>query len=807
MARRWWVIVPIVAIGWGAAIAWQSWQSSNDPWTKVAKTKSTPGSGSSDGEKRAAETGDAGRPVDFTDLVVTRNALYDTVWANEKLSQAYEETFVALWDSLRAANDKFAVLAELPFEELRLGHPGERTTLDWGILRAKCDHQPFTFKRWELRQFLDRLASQGWRLVQSQWRHATFEAALGDRPARSTFDFVLHTENNIQPQRQQRVIVKGTLRVEWKSELARDGMYEPKTLDAVGVDIFTRVGPPAFVELAATREVLAPRAGWQGIDMAEPVLAADLTGDGLSEILMCGRAIALQYDKDEGAFKPSLISSKIRRMSSAAILADLTGDGIGDLAFITPADEPGEAATLVALPGDDGGRFEQEPIECWKGICEYPTALTAGDVDGDGDLDLFLGQYKAPHVDGQMPTPYFDANDGYPAYLLINDGQSRFADRTAEAGLDKKRNRRTQGASLVDLDEDGKLDLIVTSDFAGIDVYRNDGTGKFVDVTDAWLEDRHGFGMSHTLADYDLDGKLDVFAVGTSSVTPRRLDAMKLGREGHESLQAMRGRMSYGNRMFLARGGKYAQPAWKDQVAQTGWPSGSTSFDFDNDGDRDVYVANGRQSGRSARDYSTHFWTQDIYTGSSNPDPEIAKLFEVCLAELHGGDISWNGYEHNALLMNLGGKGFVDVAFLLGFAFEFDARSVLSDDFDGDGRMDLAVVENRMPQRGLTRQTLHLLANRFDPPGAKRHWIGVRLQGAAGVSPIGAAVTLTSAKGTQPARVVTGDSLNCQHAPLVHFGLGEAADVTAIEIRWPNGMVTKLERPQVDRYHVVAPTP
>jgi hypothetical protein len=282
---------------------------------------------------------------------------------------------------------------------------------------------------------------------------------------------------------------------------------------------------------------------------------------------------------------------------------------------------------------------------------------------------------------------------------------------------------------------------------------------------------------------------------------------MKLGRAGHEQAEAMRPRMSAGNRMFLARGGKWTQPEWKDQIARTGWPSGATSFDFDNDGDRDIYIANGRQSGKTARDYGTHFWTQDIYTGRSNPEESTAKLFDVTLADVRSGEISWNGYEHNALLMNLGGKGFVDVAFLLGIAFEFDARSVVSDDFDGDGRMDLAVVENGMTQPGVTRQTLHVLANRFDPPGAKRHWIGVRLQGTPGVSPLGAAVTLTTPKGTQPARVVTGDSLYCQHAPVVHFGLGEGANVTAIEVRWPNGKVTKLDRPQADQYHLVSPTP
>ena len=52
--------------------------------------------------------------------------------------------------------------------------------------------------------------------------------------------------------------------------------------------------------------------------------------------------------------------------------------------------------------------------------------MTAGDIDNDGDVDLWIGQYKISYVGGQMPTPYFDANDGFPAFLLVNDGSGKF---------------------------------------------------------------------------------------------------------------------------------------------------------------------------------------------------------------------------------------------------------------------------------------------------------------------------------------------------------------------------------------------
>ena len=77
-----------------------------------------------------------------------------------------------------------------------------------------------------------------------------------------------------------------------------------------------------------------------------------------------------------------------------------------------------------------------------------------------------------------MPVPHYDANDGVPAFLLLNDGHGFFTDVTGASGLEKKRWRRLFSASFADLDGDGRLDLVTASDFAGVDVYRNEGAGR-----------------------------------------------------------------------------------------------------------------------------------------------------------------------------------------------------------------------------------------------------------------------------------------------------------------------------------------
>ena len=274
-------------------------------------------------------------------------------------------------------------------------------------------------------------------------------------------------------------------------------------------------------------------------------------------------------------------------------------------------------------------------------------------------------------------------NDGFPSVLLLNDGTGRFVEATVDAGLGGKRFRRTYSASFVDWDKDGDLDLMVVSDFAGIDLYLNDGTGKFTDITSHLGKERYSFGMSHSLADFNGDGFLDIYMVGMGSTTARRLASLGLGKKGFEHLDAAPD-MGYGNRLLLGNAkGRFKQASYNDQLARTGWSWGCTPWDFDNDGDRDLYVANGMLSARSAQDYCTTFWRHDIRDGGSTETLLMQEVYNRCMKGL-GKEVSWNGYEHNALLLNEGEGMYLNVGYLLGVGFEFDSRSVVATELIAD---------------------------------------------------------------------------------------------------------------------------
>ena len=165
--------------------------------------------------------------------------------------------------------------------------------------------------------------------------------------------------------------------------------------------------------------------------------------------------------------------------------------------------------------------------------------------------------------------------------------------------------------------------------------------------------------------------------------------------------------------------------------------------------------------------------------------------------------MSWNGFEKNALLMNRGGKGFTNIGFLMNVALSKDCRGVVSDDLDGDGLVDLLVIEQWQKQNYKNGQVLHVYRNGTNPGN---NWSGVRLaeQGRQGHA-VGARITLHSDRGRQVKQIVIGDSFFSQHAPVAHFGLGQAASVERIDIRWPSGRSMTLKEPAIRKYHTIYP--
>lgn len=726
-------------------------------------------------------------------LLEERSRFDETVWAQEVEAQKHEETIIKYWDRmLRPEDDKFAVLAEIPFQTITLDAPGDVIELEWGIQQTTFEGEWKTLDQEGWRQFLRDMKTQGYDINAVEFHQNSYDVDPNGN-AVSVFSVLL---NVIDENKTHRWTVNSKLRIEWTGEVDAEGLYVPGDLIVFDTTILEREGSDAF-EHRTLEPIIRP--------ISHPVVY-DQNRDGFSDILLPGHNIVLR-NRGDGQFDeyPLFLAPGIPPPKNlyTATAADFDGDGNIDLLCTalyatTPSSNPPMA--LILFRGDASGQFSTpgKHVTSPAVALKLPMCATAGDIDGDGDLDVWLAQYKNPYKSGQMPTPFYDANDGHPSYLLLNRGDGTFDDATEASGLAPKRYRRTFAASFVDLDNDNDLDLLVSSDFAGSDIYFNDGSGHFTDETDAALKESDNFGMGHTFGDYNQDGALDFYVLGMGSTTMRRLNQMGLIRKDRPEYLERRTQMGYGNRMYLAQG-KHAflQPEFRDNVARSGWSWGTTSFDFDSDGDTDVYVANGHVSGTTTKDYCTQFWCHDIYTGDSQSSLVLADFFDETYGSFMADKRSWDGHQKNHLFMNQSGNNFVNVAFLMNAALGDDARSVISDDFNGDGRPDLLVTTSQ----GKWERALHLYINRWP---IQNNWVGVRLRiEKGGPSTIGAVIRVRSTSGEQFAHITTGDSFRAQHAPMKHFGLGSDTSVESIEIRWPDGTTEVIKDPSINTYHIV----
>lgn len=754
-----------------------------------------------------------------------------TVWAKERLAEECGAVFDRLWDSLNAATNKLKILAAFPFHEINVANYKPPQSIGHGIELFESNGNRSALSPGNWRRLLRDREAEGWQLLRIEIRHNRFEVDSSEHPARSEFYFSAHLVNASST---NRAILEGSLVVDWSpskenentpranlsntnssrssqennfvspnkndtdSASVLEGVSEatnstsPKIqgIDATQLKIKTRHGEPAFRPLL-TEEISPP----PGSFFIDPLILYDLDGDGLSEIILAARNQILRRTVG-GSFVPEPLCKQSPGLIMTGVIADFDGDGFAD--FLCAKFEG-----LVLFHGSKRGIFDESGQIVWTANprLKYAQVLACGDIDGDGDLDVWLGQYRVPYERGAMPTPYYDANDGNPAYLLVNDGHGHFTDATVAAGLDKKRFRRSYSGSFADLNGDGHLDLLVVSDFAGVDLYLNDGRGHFRDVTREWIEEPHGFGMAHTIADFNSDGRLDFLMIGMNSPTAERLEHLGIHRTETPTDQAVMRSMIFGNRLFVSSDGspRFQQTTFNNEIARTGWSWGCSAFDFDNDGFPDVYIANGHETKQSVREYEPEFWLHDIYVANSKESVVNTAYFGTKIARTRGRGESYGGREKNRLFLNQHGESFVEIAHLMDVSLEADSRNVVADDLDGDGRMDLLVTTFEVwPQ---IKQTLRVFKNSLADGG---NWIGFRLrEQGGGISPVGAQVTLRHANGAMTHQIVTGDSYRSQHANTVHFGLGKIARVEQAEIRWTNGRTLVLRQPELNQYHTV----
>jgi hypothetical protein len=706
-------------------------------------------------------------------------------WALEHLAQRHGRIIDDLWDALNAHTNGLRLLLELSPGSVSLPLRLEPEQLPHGLGRWVSHESDGGGPRGDWRESLRALVAAGWRLEQSEWRHVGFQPATPAAPAHSRVEVHWHLSRGVPPARAQ---VRAEVRIGWPESPPPAETWALGDVVVDELEIVSRDGPPPFVAIQTLEIAPFSRTSW-----IDPLIARRRPGTGGVEFILAARNLVLRPGPS-GAWTQAPLSPHHPGLIFTALLADFTGDARDDLLMAV-------RTGLKLLRADADGQFSHPAEPAWDAPerLHYAQAFTCGDIDADGDLDVFLGQYRTPYEGGQMPRPYFDANDGPPAYLLRNIGGGRFEEITETGGLAPKRRRRSYAASLIDLDRDDDLDLMVTSDFAGIDLYANDGHGRFTECTSQRLEEWRGFGMSHAFADFDADGMTDILMIGMPQATADRLEHLGLERRGFERWHRERPRLAYGNRLLFGDGKSFGAREASRTVARAGWAWSATAADLDHDRYPDLHIVNGHETRQSVRDYEVEFWTHDIYVGDSTPRPAVDAYFAAKFAVTRAEGWSYGGHHKNRLFLNLAGRDFVEVGHVFGMALAADSRNVLAEDLDGDGDLDLIVTTFEISP--VKRQTLQFFENRLSGLG---NWIGFELiQQRDGPPPVGAAITILDGDRTQRREYAVGDGYRSQSSTCVRFGLDTLDSVQEVTIHWPVGHVIRLRDLRANHVHSV----
>ena len=420
---------------------------------------------------------------------------------------------------------------------------------------------------------------------------------------------------------------------------------------------------------------------------------------------------------------------------------DYDGDGLPDL-LVT------QYNGVILYHNNGDGTFTDVTRKAGLPTSGWASSAVWFDYDNDGKLDLFICRFvdfdksKNKYCGNPDTGRYYcipRVYDPMPSWLFHNNGDGTFTDVSTQSGIAKSMGK-AWGVVACDVNNDGLMDLFVANDTVANFLFLNRGNGKFEERglqanVGYSAEGRARSGMGVDSADYDQDGWIDLFV---SNVDQEMYSLYRNNRD--ETFDDMA--MPYG--------------IGRTTRLMSGW--GVKFFDYDNDGNLDLFLANG------------------------HPDDKI---------ETHSSEVK---YREPMLLFHGTGKGLENVTAASGPVFDtpYAARGMAIGDFDNDGALDVLVAINDGAPLLLKNQA-----------GSRNHWLGVKLVAKrANPDAIGAIVTWKAGDLLRSVFKTGGGSYLASHDPRMVLGLGDRSRLDWLEVKWPlpSGRVERFTNLPIDQY-------
>ncbi len=520
----------------------------------------------------------------------------------------------------------------------------------------------------------------------------------------------------------------------------------------------------------------------------------DINNDGLADVFFCGNLVDNKLYLNKGDFQFEDITEQAgvasqNVWSTGVSFADVNGDGWLDI-YVCKSGKPGGERRYNELFINNGDLTFSEQAKAF-GIADEGFSSHAAffDYDKDGDLDCYLLNNSFRPVGNYDMRPGLreirDTLGGNKLYR--NDGDS-FTDVSEQAGIYGSEIGFGLGVSIGDVDRDGWQDIFVSNDFFERDyLYINQKDGTFREELTDWMGEISMGSMGADIADINNDGLPEIFVTEMlprsearykTKMTFENWDKYQLNVKNGYHHQFTRNALHLNNQQ-----GYFSEISRMSNVHATDWSWGALMADFDNDGAKDIYVANGIHKDLMDQDYINYDSNNpEILQALRNRNPQgILDLIDQLPSERIP----------NFAFKNVGNLSFQDVSKDWGLSTPSHSNGSAYGDLDNDGDLDLLV--NNINMRPFVYEN-----KATAQPGA--NFLQFQLVGEDKNSKaIGTQITIYSDQQQfyQELAPMRG-FLSCVDYKM-HFGLGDLEQIDRVEVLWPNGNKTILENVPVNQ--------
>ncbi|MDH4298701.1 MAG: VCBS repeat-containing protein, partial [Cyclobacteriaceae bacterium] len=507
------------------------------------------------------------------------------------------------------------------------------------------------------------------------------------------------------------------------------------------------------------------------------VAAGDINNDGLSDLFFSGNMVSsrLYLNKGNLNFEDITESSGIMntRWSTGAVMADVNQDGWTDI-YSCVSGSGVDRANMLFINNHDN-TFTESAAQ--YGIADAHQAMHASffDYDRDGDLDLFIISNPASFENSVNNIQPRKLNgEGVSTDILYrNNGNGTFTDVSKEAGV--LAEGYSLGLAISDVNNDQWPDIYISNDFIGNDIlYINNQDGTFTNRITDYFKHTSFAGMGNDIADINNDGLVDVVELDMRPEDNLR-QKLIIPPTGYDKFQLSL-RMGYEpqftrNTLQLNQGGgKFSEISFLSGISSTDWSWSALLGDYDNDGDKDLYVTNGFLRDLGNMDYITY---QNIYnTPLGTVQAKTDKKLNA-IKSLEGAVLK------NYIFENQGDLLFSNQTAAWGMGAKGISHGAAYVDLDNDGDLDL-VANNMNAEAYVYENKSNEIFNRtylrISFTGSNQNRDG-----------IGAKVTLYTGQQVQFAEHFLNRGFESTVDRVMHFGLDSVQVIDSLEVIWPDG--------------------